>query len=280
MPVMDNVYRRALKTSLVGHGAAVLLALAVALCVGWVRRKPVEIPLTFTVVIEEPVEEAAVQTPARPRPKLPPDPPKPPLPEPPKPPPPPPPPPADAVVAVVKPESVKPKPKPEPPKPKPEPPKPKPKPEPAKPKPTTSGFQKGERVVRQMPLNTPPIKLARQPMLSAEEIARLLAAGAKVGEENVIPQSEVQRCFLLVKQALYSAWTRPSRNDSGPRPAQIEMTFGPGGVVRDVRLAQSSGSALHDRSAVAAGKAVGRVNGLSARFLQEYAHVTIDFELE
>ncbi len=266
---MDRIYSRALKASLAGHGAVVLLAVGVALCSGWVRRKPVEIPLVFTVVVEEPQDQAPRQTTSRPRPKPPADPPKPP---------PAPAPPAEATVPVVKPEPVKPKPRPDPPRPELE--KPKPQPDSGKPKPADSGFKKGERVVRRVPVNVPPVKLARQPMLSAEEIARLLAAGARVGEENVLPQSEVQRCFLLVKEALYNAWSRPARNDAGPRPAQIELAFGPGGVVRDVRLVRSSGSALHDRSAMAAGRAVGRVDGLTARFLRDYARVTVDFELE
>lgn len=284
---MGGFYKGAFKFSLIGHGAAVVLAVIIALCVGWVRHKPIEIPLTFTVVMEEP-QEAALQEPAAPTPvqrlppKAPPDPPKPP-------PPPPPPPPADAVVPVVKPEPEKPKPEPVKPTPEPEKPKPKPKPapEPEKkpiekpaPKSTTSGFKKGERVVRRTTVNAPPVTLTRQSMLSASEIARLLAAGAKAGEENVIPQNEVQQCFLLVKQALYGAWTRPSQNDAGRQPAQIELTFGPGGVIRNVRLVRPSGSALHDQSAVAAGRSLGRINGLTARFLRAYTTVTVDFELE
>jgi hypothetical protein len=137
-------------------------------------------------------------------------------------------------------------------------------------------------VVRQTPAPTtlPPVRLARQPMLSAEEIARLLALGARPGEANVIPQGEVQRCFLLVKRALYDAWVRPSRGDAGPRPAQIELTFGAGGVIAHVRLVRSSGSVILDRSAEAAGRAAGQVSGLTGRFLHDYPRVTVDFELE
>ena len=159
--------------------------------------------------------------------------------------------------------------------------KPKPASDKPPPKPSTSSFTRGERVVRQTPVpSLQPVKLARQPMLSAEEIARMLALGAKAGEENVIPQDEVQRCFLLVKRALYDAWERPSRGDAGPRPAQIELTFGTGGTITGVRLVRSSGSAILDRSAETAGRAVGRVSGLTGRFLREYPRVTVDFELE
>ncbi|MBM4164180.1 MAG: TonB C-terminal domain-containing protein [Lentisphaerae bacterium] len=145
----------------------------------------------------------------------------------------------------------------------------------------SSPFIKGERVVRPTPgPRLQPVKLTRQPTLSAEEIARMLVLGARPGEENVIPQDEVQRCFLLVKRALYEAWVRPSRGDAGPRPAQIELTFGAGGVIARVRLVRSSGSAILDRSAEAAGRAVGQINGLTARFLRDYPRVTVDFEIE
>ncbi len=263
---MNGFYSRSFRNSLAGHGVALVLAVVVSLCAGWIKRKPKEIPLEFTVVIEE-AQEAAPKPADRRQPK-PPEPPKPP-----------PPPPVDAVVPIDKPKVEKTKPKPEPPKP--EPPKPvPPKPEQPKPKPTASGFKKGERVVREVKSPVQPVRLARQPMLSAEEITRLLAAGATVGEENKIPQDEVQMCFLFVKRALYEAWVRPSRTDAGARPTQIELTFGPGGVIANVRMVRSSGSVIHDRSAVAAGRAAGRVNGLTARFLREYPRITVDFELE
>ena len=264
---MSGFYKKAFKNSLLGHGLAVLLAVVVTFCMGWKKHKPSEIPIEFTVIVESMPEVAA-----EPEVK------KPPAPKPP-PPAPKPPPPADAVVAVKKP--VKPpKPKPVPPKPvppKPEPPKPTPKAPAAKPQ---STFKKGERVVRDVAVKAPPLKLTREPTLSADEIARLLAAGAKPGTENSIPQGEVERCFMLVKQALYNGWERPSRSDAGRRAAEIELSFGTGGTVTAVRLTKSSGSAIHDRSAVAAGRAVGKINGLTGRFLRQYPRVTVDFELE
>ncbi len=275
---MSSVYNRAIKVSLTGHGVVLILALVLSLCSGWIKRKPVEIPLEFTVVIEQP-QETTHSKPDRTPPKPDPEPPKPepPKPEPPKPEPEPPP--VDAVVPVVKPvvkPDVKPDVKPVV--------KPVVKPEPDKtpPKPPVSSFTKGERVVRLTPGPTtrPSVKLARQPMLSAEEIARLLALGARPGEANVIPQDEVQRCFVLVKRALYEAWVRPSRGDAGPRPAQIELTFGFRGTIAQVRLVSSSGSVILDRSAEAAARAVGQVSGLTARFLHDYPRVTVDFELE
>jgi outer membrane biosynthesis protein TonB len=281
--IMSSVYNRAIKISLTGHGVVLILALVLSLCSGWIKRKPVEIPLEFTVVIEQP-QETTHSKPDRTPPKPDPEPPKPepPKPEPPKPEPPKPepePPPVDAVVPVVKPvvkPDVKPDVKPVV--------KPVVKPEPDKtpPKPPVSSFTKGERVVRLTPGPTtrPSVKLARQPMLSAEEIARLLALGARPGEANVIPQDEVQRCFVLVKRALYEAWVRPSRGDAGPRPAQIELTFGFRGTIAQVRLVSSSGSVILDRSAEAAARAVGQVSGLTARFLHDYPRVTVDFELE
>jgi outer membrane biosynthesis protein TonB len=277
--IMSSVYNRAIKISLTGHGVVLILALVLSLCSGWIKRKPVEIPLEFTVVIEQP-QETTHSKPDRTPPKPEPEPPKPepPKPEPPKPEPPKPepdPPPVDAVVPVVKP-VVKPDVKPVV--------KPVVKPEPDKtpPKPPVSSFTKGERIVRLTPGPTTrqPVKLTRQPMLSAEEIARLLALGARPGEANVIPQDEVSRCLLLVKRALYEAWVRPSRGDAGPRPAQIELTFGFGGTIAQVRLVRSSGSVILDRSAEAAGRAVGQVSGLTARFLHDYPRVTVDFELE
>ena len=266
---MSSVYNRAIKISLTGHGVVLILALVLSLCSGWIKRKPVEIPLEFTVVIEQ-SQETTHSKPDKTPPKPEPEPPKP---EPPKPQPDPPP--VDAVVPVVKP-VVKPDVKPVV--------KPVVKPEPDKtpPKPPVSSFTKGERVVRLTPSPTtrPSVKLARQPMLSAEEIARLLALGARPGEANVIPQDEVSRCLLLVKRALYEAWVRPSRGDAGPRPAQIELTFGVGGMISHVRLVRSSGSVILDRSAEAAGRAAGQVSGLTARFLHDYPRVTVDFELE
>lgn len=272
---MSSVYNRAIKISLTGHGVVLILALVLSLCSGWIKRKPVEIPLEFTVVIEQ-SQETTHSKPDRTPPKPEPEPPKPepPKPEPPKPEPPKPqpdPPPVDAVVPVVKPvvkPDVKPVVKPEPDK--------------TPPKPPVSSFTKGERVVRLTPSPTtrPSVKLARQPMLSAEEIARLLALGARPGAANVIPQDEVSRCLLLVKRALYEAWVRPSRGDAGSRPAQIELTFGFGGTIAQVRLVSSSGSVILDRSAEAAARTAGQVSGLTARFLHDYPRVTVDFELE
>jgi outer membrane biosynthesis protein TonB len=269
---MSSIYNRAIKTSLTGHGVVLIVAVVLSLCAGWIKRKPVEIPIEFTVVIEQ-SQEAPAQKPDKNPPKPEPPKPEPPKPEPPKPEPPKPPPeppPADAVVPVVKPDVkpvVKPVVKPEPDK--------------TPSKSPSSPFIKGERVVRPTPgPRLQPVKLARQPMLSAEEIARLLALGARPGEANVIPQDEVQRCFLLVKRSLYEAWIRPSRGDAGPRPAQIELTFGFGGTISHVRLVSSSGSVILDRSAEAAGRAAGPISGLTARFLRDYPRVTVYFELE
>jgi hypothetical protein len=180
---MSSIYNRAIKTSLTGHGVVLIVAVVLSLCAGWIKRKPVEIPIEFTVVIEQ-AQEAPAQKPDKNPPKPQPDPPKP-KPDPPKPQPDPPkpqpdPPPMDAVVPVVKPDVktvVKPVVKPD------VKPVVKPAPDKPPPKPAISSFTKGERVVRQTPApSLQPVKLARQPPLSAEEIARMLADGAKVGE--------------------------------------------------------------------------------------------------
>lgn len=200
----------------------------------------------------------------------------------------------------------------EPPKPEPEPePDPVPEPEPApvrdpipvpvttKPKPTRPPIDtsKAKLVHKTVPTTTrrivpapstrPPPKTVNVrtrptfsgPRLTPEEIRKLLDMGATVSDHTSIPASEIQRCYVLIRQQLYAAWVRPAAMGGGREPV-VSISIGPGGVVRSASLKTPSGNPELDRSAVEAANAVKRFTGLSEDFVRENPTFTVAFKLE
>lgn len=275
------VNSKSLKWSCALHGLLLFLAVLLPLLPVFKRRE-IEIPVDFTVVLEENIVE----------PNVPPQPDPPPRPRPPRvvepvpdaPKPPPLPPPKDAVVVERKPPERKP-PERKPPEPKPPVKKP-----PEKP-PEKQPFVKGRRV--ETPAQPPPkpredfTKLrpvTRAPVtdqrLSRAEIAKALRDGAKPGARNMIPDDEISRCVLLVRQAMFEAWEQPGKGDAGPRPALLDIRLDATGRVISYRIRQSSGNSFFDQTVLRAAANVAPIRGLSAAFLQQFETLTVEFKLE
>lgn len=280
------------------HGCLLLLTVIVPLLPGF-RRKNVDVPVDFTVVLEqnlvepnvpnettqqpEPMKESAPeqapQHQAEPEPE--PEAPEPmPLPEPPK----------DAIVI----EKKKPEKKPDkPPEKKPEKPpekkvekSPEKKPEP---------FKKGKRVEGpkqpaqpkfeelykpfdpSKPVSTKPLT---DKMLSRADIEKALLAGARPGTRNMIPEDEMSRCVVLVKRAMYEAWEQPGASDSGSRPALLDIRLDSTGRVVSYKIRQSSGSDFFDKTVLKAAANAAPIRGLSVAFLKQYETLTVEFKLE
>ncbi|MBU1692451.1 MAG: TonB C-terminal domain-containing protein [Verrucomicrobia bacterium] len=167
--------------------------------------------------------------------------------------------PADAVAAAT----AEPKP-PEPPRDIPEELKPKPK------------VQKStKRVTR-----TPP--KPNQPKLSQEEIRRLLAAGAKIGDRTSTATDEFPEAwyYALVKQAMYDAWNQPS----GPAvPAGLRtivvIRVERNGTITRRTLAQTSGHALMDDSVMKAVQSVSKLRPLPSQWTGAHKDIDITFDL-
>ena len=200
----------------------------------------------------------------------------------------------------------KPKPKPpDPPKPKPKPPKP---PEPPKQdpkvdavekvvekpkKPEKKPFKRGERVENKTPPKQP--APPKQPdfkrgqrvtgngprtekKLSAAEIRRMLAMGAKEGTRNQMPDNELSLCYSLIKRKFYDVWDQPAWSPNLKR-AVLNVQFGSGGRVTGYKLVESSGDPQVDNSIRAAAARVSYVPGLTADFLRTHSVVPIAFEV-
>ena len=125
----------------------------------------------------------------------------------------------------------------------------------------------------------PGVTSHKQQKLSKGEWDRMMGVSAPIGDHDSLPMDERQRCLLLIKQALYDAWNQPAVADAGSRPAELEIRFDLSGRVVGYRITQSSGSDVCDRSVTKAAASVLRVEGLTARFLRDYARLTIDFKL-
>ena len=243
-----SFYRRTSILATVIHGVIILALVLSALVQGCrYRRKKIEL-MEFTVAVNT-AEEA--EEPAPPEP----DEPEPPKPRDPEPPPPLPPEP-DRIPDKKPPEKKPPEKKP-----------------PEKKPPVKKPIQKGTRVVRGP--KAPPVRQT----LSDEEIAKWLRNRVRIGDKDVLPDSEQALNFALVRDALYGAWDQPVRSEAGSRPAEAEFSLDSSGRLSAARIIQSSGSPVFDASVIEAIRRVGRIDGLSARFLRSFPRLSVEFKL-
>jgi len=243
-----SFYRRTSIISTVVHGLIILVLVLSALVQGCrYRRKKIEL-MEFTVAVNT-AEEA--EEPAPPEP----DEPEPPKPRDPEPPPPLPPEP-DRIPDKKPPEKKPPEKKP-----------------PEKKPPVKKPIQKGTRVVRGP--KAPPVRQT----LSDEEVAKWLRNRVRIGDKDVLPDSEQALNFALVRDALYGAWDQPVRSAAGSRPAEAEFSLDSSGRLSAARIIQSSGSPVFDASVIEAIRRVGRIDGLSARFLRSFPRLSVEFKL-
>lgn len=208
-------------------------------------------------------------------------------------------------------------PKPEPPKPeppKPEPPKPEPKPEPEPPKPKVEDVvvpepvktnvvkqvekpkepekpkeTREERLKRMLAsaedVKTPPPPKPRNngktgpKTLSDAEIAKLLAAGYKVGRTESIATDDNQLCVSLIQQAFYEKWTDRPPWKKSLTDVILAVDLSETGAVLGYRIVQGSTDARADASVLHAAAAVKRVSGLTHAFLVNNKRVNVKFHV-
>lgn len=119
-------------------------------------------------------------------------------------------------------------------------------------------------------------KAATQKALSADEIAKLLAAGAKAGTKNQTPKNEASRCYGAIDAAFrdacdsYGLETSPTGNNP-----ILSVTLGSGGSVKKITVQTSSGDRTFDNQVLQACRQVKRISGLSESFISEYSPVQI-----
>jgi TonB family protein len=169
-------------------------------------------------------------------------------------------------------------PKPEPPKPEPTdeikiPDKAKP-PEPPAPKPPPRDIRQTNRVVRTgpPPKDKPP---------SAEEIARLLKAGARISDTTSIPDSSqlaLGLYFNHVYERMYAVWQQPAQLKNLPGlNTVVTITVEPDGRISGRKKIRGSGNDLMDDSVM---KAVNAVKALRALPPGHRRAVDIDITFE
>ena len=248
-----SFYRRTSILATVIHGVIILALVLSALVQGCrYRRKKIEL-MEFTVAVNT-AEEAEE-----------PGPPKPDDPEPPKPRDPGSPPPLPPVPDHI--------PDKKPPDRKPPDRKPPDRKPPDRKPPDRIPIDRGRRVVRGP--KAPPVR----PTLSDAEIAKWLRSRVRIGDKDVLPDSEQALSFAIVRDALYDAWDQPVRSEAGSRPAEAEFSLDSSGRISAARIIQSSGSPVFDASVLEALRRAGRVDGLSARFLRTFPRLSVEFKL-
>ena len=159
------------------------------------------------------------------------------------------------------------------PEPAPEPdPAPRPEPKP-KPRPRKRIRVSERRVTRSTEPRSP------EPALSAEEIKRLLDAGATPSDHTSVPDVD-RRSLETLRRRLYGLWEQPSVAEVGGAVAEVSLRFRPDGTVVATELVHPSGNPVMDESVRRALKSVSRIEGLSATFLRQHPLITVAFRVE
>ncbi len=114
------------------------------------------------------------------------------------------------------------------------------------------------------------------------DMKKMLEQGYRYGARNQIATSEEQRCVSLIRAAVLREWNKESfKWYNGLRPIQVDFQLGSGGVVRGFSIRSGSGDPDVDRTAQNALRRLkenGRIDGLSAQFLEKFPQLTIVME--
>lgn len=146
-----------------------------------------------------------------------------------------------------------------------------PEPAPAKPK--------REVKVSKKLVKRPPAPKPKGPTLSAEEIKKLLAAGAKISDHTSIPENYWEVGYYnLVRERMYNAWTPPPAL-SGRDGVRTEVTIR---VLRDGTIGRrtmtrASGNREMDDSVMLAVNAVTFLKPLPPQFPGPYKDIPVEF---
>ena len=244
--------------------------------------KPLTIPMDWTVVpVENLNGDENEPPPLKPEDVQPPSPPEPVV-EPPKPPEPPP-------VTVEAKEAVVVEKPPEKPK---EPEKPKVEEKPPEP-PKKTAAELREEKLRRMRERAKDVKDRPKPpepprngktgrkTLSDAEIAKMLAAGAKAGAVESIPNNELEQCLYMLKRAIDAQWSRLSPQIGRTGTVNIAIRFNAAGAIASSSISRSCGDPVTDAAALKVVRSVGVVRGLTRDFIAKYSAepITILYEV-
>jgi hypothetical protein len=120
----------------------------------------------------------------------------------------------------------------------------------------------------------------RQPPLSAEMIEKMILAGARPGEINVLPPDDDTLEKMIVQKRFDDAWIQPSKADAGNAVAEAVIRLEADGSVSLRTITRRTGIPAMDDSITQALNAVERIDGLSAEFLARARAITIVFKVE
>ena len=134
--------------------------------------------------------------------------------------------------------------------------------------------------------------------LTPEEVRKLLARGAKIGNKSSLSEADMRRLLNgdsrfgdgspisqefvvldMVRQAMYRAWDQPTDIGIAGLTTKIELTFSSDGSITGSRMLASSGNKTMDASVMRAVQSVRRVSGLPASYLSTHRRIPVSFEL-
>lgn len=138
----------------------------------------------------------------------------------------------------------------------------------------------------------------RKSKLTAAEIERLLANGAKAGRKSSLSDADLKNLartdmkfgqgdpvsreaayFELIRQTLYRGWAQPSSIGVAGLTVRVELILNSDGSIASSRILNGSGNPTMDASVSRALNNVRRIPGLPADFLSSHRRISVAFEL-
>lgn len=118
--------------------------------------------------------------------------------------------------------------------------------------------------------------------LSADEIRRLLAAGARISDHTSIPMGDLWEAgyYNHVHEMMYRVWNQPtSLSASIGMSAEVLIRVQRDGTIISREMVRSSGSSLMDESVMKAVQSVSKLKPLPSQFSGSSKDIRILFEL-
>ena len=147
---------------------------------------------------------------------------------------------------------------------------------------TESGKVKPDKVMRsnkrvRNPFGRPGAKVPKK-ILTAAEIRRYLAAGAKIGDRTT--EIDAEQLYLeTVRHVFYQAWDQPTTLKDDGLKTRVEIELGPGGTVRSGAIVGESNNRTMDDSVMRAVRSVSRIPDLPPSFIARHGRIRVTFEL-
>jgi TonB family protein len=138
-------------------------------------------------------------------------------------------------------------------------------------------IQKSTRIIKRPQGGT-----VQKSNLSAEEIRRLLAAGARISDRTSIPMGDLWEAgyYNHVHEMMYRVWNQPASLSAGAGlSAEVLIRVQHDGAIVSRKIARSSGNSLMDESVMKALQSVPWLKSLPTQFEDESKEIRILFEL-